>query len=83
MPRKPEHPTKYPQITRTDALSALAALLATAAVRCASDLEKPGGLEPEYNHDSVVKETSVKKGNIALCLMPSLAQPSLFGEDES
>lgn len=83
MPRKPEHPTKYPQITRTDALSALAALLAAAAVRCASDLENPGSLEPEINHKPVNKETSVKDGNIELCLMPSLAQPSLFGEDES
>lgn len=83
MPRKPEHPTKYPQITRTDALSALAALLATAAVRCASDLENPAGLEPELNQYKVDKETSVKDGNIELCLMTSLSQPSLFGEDES
>jgi len=83
MPRKPEHPTKYPQITRTDALSALAALLAVAAVRCASDHENPGGPEPEYNQNAVNKETSVKDGNIELCRIPPLTQLSLFGGDEA
>ncbi|MDI9637448.1 hypothetical protein QPK87_11040 [Kamptonema cortianum] len=70
-------------MTRADALSAFANLIAVAAVRCASDLEKPWDIEPEINQNNVDKETSVKDRNIELCLMTSLSQPSLFGEDES
>lgn len=62
MPRKPLQPTRYPQLTRTDALSALAALLAAAAVRCASGLENPESVEPNINRNTVDTETSALTG---------------------
>lgn len=82
MPRKPDHPTMYPQMTRADALSTLASLFAAAAVRCASQATEDI-VEPEIHEKHVDKDTSVKQMINEVQLIPRRTQPSLFDEDES
>lgn len=81
MPKKPLHPTVYPKMSGVDALSAIAAIFASGAVRAAIQGEFRDVLEPDFEHNNVQHETSVNNGNIELCSRPPKSQPSLFAED--
>lgn len=82
MPKKPAHPTIYPQQTRSSAIGALACLIARGAVRMAQSEDVQSIIEPDFEHKPVHLETSVNAGNIEMCSMSTESQPSLFGEDE-
>ncbi len=83
MPRKPLHPTIYPPQTRESSIQAFASIIARSAVRIAQSEENPKPVEPDIEQQTVHPETSVKPGNIELCLNPRQAQLNLFGEVES
>jgi len=85
MPKKPLHPTVYPKMSGVDALSAIAAIFASGAVRAATQGEFRGVLEPEFEHNYVQHETSVKHSKTEVLLKTSVddalhSQPSLFDE---
>lgn len=82
MPKKPLYPTVYPKMSRVDALSAMAAIFASGAVRAVIQDEFQDVLEPEIEQIHVHHETSVNSGNIETCSKMSLTQQSLFGDDE-
>lgn len=82
MPKKPLHPTVYPKMRKDDALTAMAAIFASGAVRATIQGELKDRFEPVLEQEIVTKNTSVNCGNIELCSIWSRPQPSLFAEDE-
>jgi hypothetical protein len=59
MPKKPEHPTIYPQQTRSSAIGALASIIARAAVRSAQSEQNQRVDKPVLEQKIVHMETSV------------------------
>lgn len=59
MPKKPEHPTIYPQQTRSSAIGALASIIARSAVRVAQSEENHRAVAPILEQNNVQMETSV------------------------